>query len=365
MGSSHSRAAVTEVTLVAIVVAVIAATLGVVPSARVSALPTIDSPSATALGSVATDRLWGMTRTNVTQTVAYCGNGSIDGASSIVTSVVIMVHGDSRNSCDYARYTLLSAKAAGVGGSTLVVAPRFITKDDAAASNDSAMYWSDGGWKQGDASLTSPYPRAWTASSYDVIDAMIQHITEPGLFPSLARVVVAGHSAGGQFTNRYAATTHLSAAATPGVARSYVVANPSSYLYLTSLRPVGGALRALTSSEVSKCSSYDRYKYGLQRLNPYVAATTTSTIRSQYATSRVTYLLGGADTLQDSALDTSCGARWEGLNRLVRGQNYFAALGPVLGTGVYNSQRQVVVPGVGHDGKTMFNSSQGQSALFN
>ena len=80
------------------------------------------------------------------------------------------------------------------------------------------------GWKQGDGSKTSP-----PVSSFAALDRLIAGIVRSHRFPGLRHIVVAGHSAGGQFVERYAASTRLSVR----VPVRYVVANPSSYLYLT------------------------------------------------------------------------------------------------------------------------------------
>ena len=56
-------------------------------------------------------------------------------------------------------------------------------------------------------------------SSFEVIDQIISHIAEPDLFPNLATIVVAGHSAGGQHVNRYAAGTRLPSLLPDGLAR--------------------------------------------------------------------------------------------------------------------------------------------------
>lgn len=295
-------------------------------------------------------------------TLGYCGNAPIDQANVAVRRIVVIVHGDSRQVCDAAKAATTSASLAGVSASTLVVAPYFITADDAGAKTAPNAYWSDSGWKVGSSSLTSPLPRTAIISSFAAMDQVLAQLSVTQRFPSADKIVVAGHSAGGQFVNRYAATTKLDPSL--GIRRTYVVANPSSYLYFAKTRPVNGTLQTLTSSQVSACSGYNRYKYGLDRLNAYASASSSTTIKSRYAATDVTYLLGTADTLQDSALDTTCSGKLQGLNRWERGNAYFQALGTALGSAVYNQQRLLAVPGVGHEGSKMFASSPGQWALF-
>ena len=277
--------------------------------------------------------------------------------------MVIVVHGDSRTACDQARYVAESAADRDRLGQTLVVAPHFLTTEDAAAAEPGRLYWSDGGWKSGSQSLTSPYARAATASSFDVLDALVTQVTSADLTPNLERLVIAGHSAGGQVINRYAATAHVDVTRA-NVSLRYVVANPSSYLYFDTRRPDGDGFRTLTASEVSACSSYDTYKYGLTRLNAYAQASTTP-LPQRYAAARVDYLLGELDTdRNDSSLDTSCAANWQGADRYARGQAYFRYLGTALGDAVYDRQHLAVVPGVGHSAHDMFTSSVGAQTLF-
>jgi len=293
----------------------------------------------------------------------YCSNGNLAQTYTSVSTVIIVVHGDSRTACDQARYVAEAAGDRGQLAQTLIVAPRFLTVDDTEAATTDRLYWSDSGWKSGSPSLTSPYPRPTTVSSYDVLDALVERATSTDVLPNLQRVVIAGHSAGGQVVNRYAASAHVDVTRA-GVSLRYVVANPSSYLYFDTRRPDAGGFRTLTASEVSACSSYNNYKYGLARLNAYTAAS-PQPLPARYAGARVDYLLGELDTdPNDSSLDTTCAAKWQGPTRFARGSNYFRYLGTVLGDGVYDRQDLAVVPGVGHSAHDMFTSPVGARTLF-
>jgi hypothetical protein len=279
-----------------------------------------------------------------------------------VSTIVFVVHGDSRNACDQANYIIEAATKSGKNTTTLVVAPHFYTTADTVPANN--LYWSDGGWKSGANSLDTPLARPWRTSSYDVMDNLVSKATK-AQYPSLNKVVVVGHSAGGQFTNRYAASTRNPGEASTGVSRKYIVANPSSYLYFNSQRYVGGTLRVLTSAEVNACTSYDQYKYGMQNRYAYLSALSDSTIKNQYLNSKVTYLLGDADTVADSELDVSCEANLQGAQRYDRGNKYYQYIGQALGQTVYSNQTKSVVPGVGHAARSMYVSPQGQAAIFN
>jgi len=64
------------------------------------------------------------------------------------------------------------------------------------------------------------------------MDELLRRLARKEVFPHLKTIVVAGHSAGGQFLIRYEMLNQLHAKL--GVAISYGVANPSSYAYIDS-----------------------------------------------------------------------------------------------------------------------------------
>jgi hypothetical protein len=117
-------------------------------------------------------------------------------------------------------------------------------------------------------------------------------LADRNVFPNLIDVVLAGHPAGGQFVQRYAAANP------ERFPTRYIVANPSSYLYMDKQRWTGGSLDQFTVPtilEQSRCPTYNRYRYGLEGLNIYMQVVGESKIRSQYAERRVIYMLGEDD----------------------------------------------------------------------
>jgi hypothetical protein len=250
----------------------------------------------------------------------------------------------------------------------LIVAPQFLVEDDLPALDvrEALPFWK-GGWRQGDRSRsTDGHPRAAVISSFAVVDAMLRRLGDRAAYPNLESVVVAGHSAGGQFANRFAAGSRVEPelrAAGIDVVR-YVVANPSSYVYLSGKRRVRGTVDRFAKPSTT-CSGYDRYKFGLKDLNRYMAAVGAPAIRSQYGARHVRYLLGALD--DDPAaegLATSCESMLQGCHRLQRGTIYFNHIGDELGSSVYVTHKKRVVPGVAHDSFGMFGSVAGRAALF-
>lgn len=102
-------------------------------------------------------------------------------------------------------------------------------------------------WGEG---LACQYPAdSPTVSTFEALDALTQHFSNDRWFPSVSELVLAGHSMGGQLIHRYAvlgAATPSRPKDRPSVGISFVVANPSSFLYLTEERPC-----ATKGSEVS------------------------------------------------------------------------------------------------------------------
>jgi hypothetical protein len=180
-------------------------------------------------------------------------------------------------------------------------------------------------------------------------------------FPNLKRVIVAGHSAGGQVVHRYAAISRAQEERTD-IAFRYVVANPSTYLYLTPDRAMAGG--GFGPRDDADCPSYDDWHYGLGsvrgELDAYGRDIPPQQVRAQLVARDVRILIGTGDT-GPIELDVSCGARLQGRHRFDRGRTlirYMDALHPG------HNHREMIVAGVGHDSRRMFTSAVGLEALF-
>lgn len=270
-----------------------------------------------------------------------------------IERVLIIVHGRLRNSQTYRRSAEQAAALAGQSATTLVIAPQFLNEKDIALFSvaDTVLRWQGNDWMAGGLS-TAPF----ALSSYGALDQIVERIADRRQFPDVKQIVIAGHSGGGQVVQRYALLAHeqpaLSAA---GVKIRYVVANPSSYAYFNEQRPV--------AFDHARCSGFNRWKYGLTDMPIYAGGQTASQIEGVYIKRDVTYLLGQDDIdPQHPALDKACEAEAQGANRLVRGRNFFNYLLRRNPQGV--NQRLVEVPGVGHSGKGIFTSPEGQKVLF-
>lgn len=284
------------------------------------------------------------------------------------TRLVIIINGTLRNADVYFDSTVAAAAAAGAGTDrTLIVAPQFLATPDAEkfALGPDTPYWTPEGWKIGDrAERPGRGP-----SSYTVVDAMIAAALDRDRFPSLRAVVVAGHSAGGQFVHRYIAFTQIHAGLRgAGIPVRYIVSNPSSYLYFDARRLDGD--RGLTPYPREQCADFNRYRYGLEQPNEYGTAALAAfggadAMAREYGRREVAYLLGEADADPNSdSLDKSCGAMAQGATRLERGQRYFRYVQALLGPAVLARHSLHIVPGVGHDHRAMFMSPGSLALLF-
>lgn len=269
-----------------------------------------------------------------------------------VTRGLIVVHGTNRNADYYFERGYLSAGAATEQQSTVVVAPRFQTSDDGPKSDE--PFWTGGGWKRGDLSTTDgPSPRV---SSYAAIDRILDVLTDRALFPAITDIVVTGHSAGGQVAHRFAATSRVEER-TSGVAFRYVVANPSTFLYVRPERDAGGGY---SIPDVAACPGYDDWHYGMTDRNTYASTLLADTIRAQLGRRDVRILLGAADSLS-AQLDVSCGAMLQGPYRFERGRTLVRFMDAFYAG---NGHVEMTVPSVGHSSNGMYLSQVGREALF-
>ncbi len=277
----------------------------------------------------------------------------------------IMVHGTNRNAEDYFRWALASTAAAGRLDRTAVVAPHFKARTAAGrgdAVEPGEWFWTNEGWKAGLAALNG------AVSSFDVMDRILECFNDAARWPDLREVVVAGHSAGGQYVQRYAAFNRQEPKMRVRV--RYVPANPSSYVYPDEYRlsrggactPEGGCTGGFTEYwDSDNCTAYNRYRYGLEKLEGYAAGMDPDQVRKQFAARDVTYLVGELDTsTTDPTLDRTCPAQAQGPNRRERGTTF------------WNYMRQrfnarhgfAIAPGCGHAAVCVFAGPAGVKAVF-
>ena len=332
--------------------------------AAMFALATPEAPAQ--VDTIGEDRFV-MDREGVKVSVPIYTSHDFDKGSEEVTIAFIFLHGTLRNAGRYMDWGVAATERAEATGHTVVVSPQFLMEVDInehGLSND-VLFWTNNGWKQGDLSRrsTEENPRSVRVSSYEVMDEILLRLAAS--FPNLERVVVAGHSAGGQFVNRYAAgsmaeETLVNTTTRRPISVRYIVSNPSSYVYICERRP--DAEGGFSVPENDDCENFDRYKYGLSDgLNAYMNRAGVDRIRVNLTTRDVVFLKGAEDNDPEARyLDQSCPAMAQGTNRFDRGIAYHRYLAEL-----YGAQHEfIVVPGVGHSASRMFGSEGGRRAIF-
>jgi pimeloyl-ACP methyl ester carboxylesterase len=266
-----------------------------------------------------------------------------------ITQALVVVHGAGRDADNYFRTALAAAFLADALQDTVVISPRFASNDggcrDQLAPNEVSWSCNGDSWRSGG---LAPGTRL---TSYDFADEILRKLARKGIFPNLRSIVVAGHSAGGQFATRYEMANRLHDSL--GIPITYVVANPSSYAWPDETRPGQDAQR-------QKCPGYDHWPYGLADRTGYAAATPDDQLRKQLAARPVTYLLGELDTLPLAGFDSSCPAMVQGPTRRARGEDFSAYINRKYGA----QHKTVVIPLCGHNARCMFTADPALAVLF-
>ena len=237
-----------------------------------------------------------------------------------ITRAFVMIHGTNRDADNYFRTAIAAAFLGNALEDTVVIAPRIASSAGSCKDklDPNEVSWSCTGdsWRSGGTSASTD-----KLTSFDFIDELLRKLAKKEAFPNLKTIVVAGHSAGGQFVNRYSMANRIHE--TLGLPVTYVVANPSSYAYLDSVRPSGEPIAFGPFAGVEKCANFDRWPYGMQnRTAGYTAKMSVEQLKKQLVSRPVTYLLGEIDILPLGGFDSSCSAMAQGPTRLARGQAF-------------------------------------------
>ena len=282
-----------------------------------------------------------------------------------VMRALIMVHGANRNADHYFETATAAGFLAGALANTIIIAPRFAAGNDKVASGE--LLWPERGdtWRSGGMS-----PANTSISAFDFVDEIVRKLANKKNFPNLTRVVVAGHSAGGQFTNRYEMSNKIDGTLA-GITMSYVVANPSSYAWPSAVRPLptgdanpqdaykeslGSAGDSVHSNftygafDSTKAQRYDLWPAGLKNRSGYTAQMTDDQLKKQLVTRSTTYLLGQVDVLPLGGFDSSATAMAQGPTRRARGEAFAKYVNETLGA----HHSIIIVPECGHNDRCIF-----------
>jgi pimeloyl-ACP methyl ester carboxylesterase len=281
---------------------------------------------------------------------------SLDEHDERIVRALVVVHGMNRDADNYFRSAVSAAFLAGALDDTVVIAPRFASNAggncrDMLAANE--VSWPCDVWRSGGAALGND-----GITSFDFTDDILRKLASRRAFPNLKTIVVTGHSAGGQYAERYAMgnTVHE----TLGVPVTYVVSNPSSYAYLDATRPNADGSAFSRYPDGRNCTTYDQWPYGIENRVGYTAKLTGDRLRKQLASRPVVYLLGELDTLPLAGFDASCPAMAQGPSRLARGESWVHYVNEKFGA----HQKAVIVPMCGHNARCMYTADAALPLLF-
>ena len=268
----------------------------------------------------------------ISPTVYYGAEHAVTAGDTTAELAVILIHGWGGGAKDRDNKTLREDLAKR-GVKAYVVAPLFPRRSvlkKAKVADDGRAVWG--------ASWDVPHQRGVPAddwrgggdavgtavSSFDVVDRIMETLSDARLYPALKRVVLVGLSAGGQFTGRYVATGKCPLR--KDLAVDFAVIAPSTELRL---------------------DPDTTWHYGLKGRPRYSAELTEADIRRNLASRRVWRGCGTKDVTR-GALDESPPAMKQGKNRYDRFTNFKEYLKGYPDWAAKVSFHDI--PGVGHSG---------------
>ncbi|MEM7393246.1 MAG: hypothetical protein AAF492_12950, partial [Verrucomicrobiota bacterium] len=288
--------------------------------------------------------------------IPYMSSHPVGETNEAIRRILFFQHGISDNAPEYFARARYAARLEGHRDDTLVVAFQLIDDNKLIAAPPADMlYWTGGRfWGGLSAGASAPYPRPERYSAFELLDDFLTQLTgDTRRFPRLEEIVISGHSGGGQFANRYAATSPFENTLLAGggsLSMHYVVMNPSSYVYFNALRydPAtldldAGVVDFVTPNPA--VPGHNEYGYGLDDLYSYPAAVGSGGIQAQYSGRKVIYLVGDADTGSGS-LDVDPEAMLQGSNRYERALIYYEHLKDHFGHAGLSRHRLAEIPGV-------------------
>jgi len=297
---------------------------------------------------------------------------SLDARNESIRRALVMVHGTNRNADHYFTTAAGAAFLAGALDDTVVVSPRLTACNDKLETNEVGWSCTGDSWRSGGMAATHP-----ELSSFDFMDEIVKKLAKRSTFPNLKAIVVAGHSAGGQFVARYQMSNRVHDAV--GTPITYVVANPSSYAWPSSTRPLptdDAAPEAAKGAwetdkphtkfsygpfDPSACQNYDRWPAGFQnRTAGYTAKISDDQLKKQLVSRPTTYLLGQVDTLPLGGFDSSCPAMAQGATRRARGEAFVKYVNEQLGA----KHAIQIVPECGHNDRCVYTTDAVLRVVF-
>jgi pimeloyl-ACP methyl ester carboxylesterase len=293
-----------------------------------------------------------------------------------IRRALIMVHGTNRNADHYFATATSAAFLAGALGDTVVISPRVASAErgclDKLEANEVSWSCTGDSWRSGGSAISHP-----DLTSFDFADQILRQLAKKAVFPNLSAIVVAGHSAGGQFVTRYEMANRVHE--TLGVPVTYVVANPSSYVWPDATRPLPqgdstpeNGKEAWNSEkphtgftygafDAAKAPGYNKWPFGLaERTGGYTAKMTDEQLIKQLVSRPTTYLFGQVDVLPLGGFDGSPNAMAQGPTRRARGEAFVKYVTETLGA----KHAMQIVPECGHNDRCVYTTDAVFPVIF-
>lgn len=286
--------------------------------------------------------------------LTYYSTHNLKIVSKKVDRLVIVVHGALRNGDVYFNDTVQAAIKHSSLDKVLVLAPHFRKVTDSRETGE--HFWGRRWykkWKYGYKSEDTDQ-----VSSFTVIDELIKSIVSSNNYPNLKTIVITGHSAGGQFTQRYAVANSLRKEMEQKLV--FIPSNPSSYMYLHQDRYEFRDGNYEIKKIGTTCKEFNHYIYGPIDRADYMSSLSLNELRENFSSQNLVYLMSEEDKGTDS-LDRSCEANLQGKNRFERSMNYFYYLKKSFNE---LNHRFMSIPGIGHEHVDVYESDEAGKVVF-
>lgn len=243
-------------------------------------------------------------------------------------------------------------------GEVIIVAPIVLNTNDqaAGATSDDGADWAVYGGSNWEFGGSTQAPAADSSVSfYTALDKMIDMLLDKSVYPNLGKVVVGGHSMGGQAAQRYALFRHGQDNDDDVL---YWIGNPGSFTWLTADRPAGGDCDGNTNKfpyGLDESSNFPKYVRSM--LND---GETTGDMVNRFRSRQIRYAFG---LLDNGAGDTHCESYAQGANHLQRGANFVEMLSKQDG-GFPSTQAVSYVAGVSHQDYPMIAATESLDFIF-
>lgn len=257
-------------------------------------------------------------------------------------NLLIFIHGAGLDGADHFSAAINAIRLAGLTSNTIVLAPQY-----EMSNSRNNYYWTKYSWKDGKKSINA-VPKI---SSYAIFDSLIiDHVLKS--YNQIQTVVMAGHSAGGQFVYRYSVLSQLPDLISQEVI--YLPMNPSSVTFLGPERWNKAKNRFETPLNAPSCPAYNEWIYGLSDIstNEYDRNITASGIKEVFPW-RNLVIATGTEDLEGGGTD--CEDLYQGANRHERAISVFNYMKTFYPS---TTHQKIEVQGVDHTGGDMINSPQ-------